>query len=152
MTDQVPVPTTSPSNRVLRRALVWGSIVAGTIALVGGIVSGLIVGSIGVWSALLGGGLALVLMGVTSITILVANRFASNPNHIGIYFGIIMGGWLLKFIFFIVVVFSVRNQPWLEPITVAVCLIAGVLGSLVVDIVVFLRGRLPYVDEAELRR
>ncbi|MET0974923.1 MAG: hypothetical protein ABWX82_04560 [Leifsonia sp.] len=154
MTTATPSPASSnpTPNSVLRRALIWGTLVAGVIAVVGAIVSGLINGPIGVWSALLGGGLALLLMGITIVTILVANRYASNPDLIGIYFGIVMGGWLLKFIFFIVVVLVLRTQPWLEPITLAVCLIAGVIGSLVVDVVVFVRGRIPYVGEAELRR
>lgn len=154
MSDSTPAPAfVSPTpNSVLRRALVWGVAVAVTVAVVGAIISGLIFGPIGVWSAILGGVLALLLMGITIVTILVANRYASAPDLIGLYFGIVMGGWMVKFVTFLVLVYSLRTQPWLEPVTLAFCLIAGVLGSLIVDVVVFVRGRIPYVGEAELRR
>ncbi|MFC6357400.1 hypothetical protein [Luethyella okanaganae] len=143
---------TPSTSRVLRTTLGWGGIVAAVIAVLGAVVGGLLAGSNGVWSALLGAGLALLLMGVTAVTIIAANRYASTPDLVGVYFGIVMGAWLLKFVLFIVLVLALRNQPWLQPTILAVCLIAGVIGSLVVDVIVFIKGRVPYVGEAELRK
>ena len=64
-------------------------------------------------SALLGTLIAVVFMGITAGSIL-ANRFAGSDVFVGAFFGIVLGGWLLKFLLFIVVV-VLRDADWLNP-------------------------------------
>lgn len=149
-----PAPTPAPadrtpgSNPVLRRALLWGGVLAAVILVVGGTVGYLVAGASGLLSAVVGTVMAVVFMGITAGSILFANRFANSDVFIGAFFGIVLGGWVLKLIVFVVLVFTLRGQPWLEPQIVFLSIVAGVVASLAVDIVVMMKTRVPYTDAA----
>ena len=145
-----PADRTPTSNPVLRRALLWGAVLAAVIAVVGGIVGFVVAGTEGLVSALLGTLIAVVFMGITAGSILLANRFAGSDVFVGAFFGIVLGGWLLKFILFIVLVVVLRDADWLNPVVLFLSIVAGVIGSLVVDVLVVARSRLPYASDAEL--
>ena len=138
-------PTTATLATVLKRSLLYGALVAAAIAVVGCTVGGIFAGGAGILSALIGTTLALVFMGVTALTILFANRFVGSPVFAGVFFGIVLGGWLVKFVLFIVVALSLRGAPWINPLVLFLSIVAGVVASLVVDVVVVARSRLPYV-------
>ena len=128
--------TTPPANQpssipVLRRILEYGGILALGIAVVGAIAGGLVVGGTGVVSALIGTAMAVVFMGITAASILLANRFAGKESAIGAFFGIVMGGWLVKFVIFLVLIMLLKDQPWIHPVVLFLSIIAGVVGSLV---------------------
>ena len=142
-----PQPTSVP---VLRRILVYGSFLAGGIALVGAIVGGLVAGGSGVVSALIGTLMAVVFMGITAGSILLANRFAGTSAAIGAFFGIVMGGWLVKFVVFLVLMVLLKDQPWIQPVVLFLSIIAGVVGSLLVDVFVLMKSRMPYVSDITL--
>ncbi|WP_438855246.1 hypothetical protein [Agromyces sp. M3QZ16-3] len=145
-----PADRTPTSNPVLRRALVWGAGIAAGIAVVGGILGFAFAGTDGLVSALLGTLLAVVFMGITGASILLANRFAGSDLFVGAFFGIVLGGWLVKFIVFIVLVVLLRGVDWLDPVVLFLSIVAGVIGSLVVDVLVVARSRLPYASDAQL--
>jgi len=140
-------PTSIP---ILRRILVYGAFLALGIAVVGAVVGGLVEGSIGVVSALVGTAMAVVFMGITAGSILLANRFAGREAAIGAFFGIVMGGWLLKFVVFLVLIVLLHDQPWISPIVLFLSIVAGVIGSLVVDAVVVMKSRMSYVSDVTL--
>lgn len=142
-----PEPTSLP---VFRKTLIYGSYLALGIAIVGAILGWIFAGGPGVISALIGTAMALVFMGVTACSLLVANRYAGSEAAIGGFFGIVMGGWLLKFIVFIVLVFLLKDQAWLNNVVLFLSIIAGVVGSLVVDVVVLAKSRVPYVSDVKL--
>ena len=100
--------------------------------------------------ALLGTLIAVVFMGITAASILLANRFAGSDLFVGAFFGIVLGGWLLKFILFIVLVVLLRDAEWLDPVVLFLAIVAGVIGSLVVDVLVVARSRLPYASDTQL--
>lgn len=135
---------------VLRRVLAYGGILTIVIAVAGSIVGYLAVGWIGVVSALIGTVMALVFMGITAASILLASRFAGEPVSLGAFFGIVMGGWLLKFIVFLVLIFTLRDQSWISPVVLFICFVAGVVGSLAVDVHVVAKFRMPYVSDVQL--
>jgi hypothetical protein len=145
-----PADRTPTSNPVLRRALLWGAVLAAVIAVVGGLIGFVVAGSEGLVSALLGTLIAVVFMGITAGSILLANRFAGSDVFVGAFFGIVLGGWLLKFILFIVLVVVLRDAEWLNPVVLFLSIVAGVIGSLVVDVLVVARSRLPYASDAQL--
>lgn len=152
MTTHTP-PTNQPSSiPVLRRILIYGGLLALGIAVVGAIVGGVVAGGSGVLSALVGTVMAVVFMGITAGSILLANRFAGSEAAIGAFFGIVLGGWLVKFVVFLVLVILLKDQPWVHPVVLFLSIIAGVVGSLVVDAVVVMKSRMPYVSDVNLPR
>ena len=128
---------------VLKRALIYGGILAAAIAIVGSIVGWLVAGSAGVASALVGTGMAVVFLGITAVSILFARKF-----DIGAFFGIVMGAWLLKFVLFLVLAFALKEQPWIEPTVLFITIVAAVVGTLAVDVIVASVSRVPYVEVA----
>lgn len=135
---------------ILKRILVYGGILAAAIAIVGSVVGFFVAGGIGVISALVGTVMAVVFLGITAGSILLATRVAKGDLLNVAFFGIIMGAWLLKFVIFIVLLLVVKDQPWVQTQIVFICVVAAVVGTLVVDIVVVSRSRLPYVSDIDL--
>jgi hypothetical protein len=127
---------------VLKRTLVWGGLSALILAVVGGVVAGLVAGPVGAWSAVLGAVFSAVFLGITAASILLAVRF-----DIVAFFGIVLGAWVLKFVVFIVVALLLKNQPWINPLALFLTMIIGVVVSLVVDLVVVMKSRMPYVSD-----
>ena len=152
MTDARPEPSdrTPTSNPVFRRALAWGGVLAGVLLVVGGLLGYVFAGTEGLVGSLIGTLMAVVFMGITAASILLANRFASSDVFVGVFFGIVLGGWLLKFIVFIVLVVVLRDAVWLNPTVLFLSLVAGVIASLVVDVIVAAKSRIPYVSDVDL--
>jgi hypothetical protein len=144
--------TTPPvsSTPILRTVLVWSSIVTAGLALVGGVIGYLVAGVDGMWSALAGVLLSAVFMAITGASILIANRWFGDALYVPIFFGIVMGGWILKFVVFLVVLLLLRGQPWVEPMVFFLAVVASVLASLAIDVVVMLRMRVPHVSDVQL--
>lgn len=152
MSEPQPVPasTTPTSNPILKRVLLWGGLLALVIAVVGAVIGGLVAGWPGIASALVGTAMAVLFMGITAASILVANRFSGSDMFVPAFFGIVMGGWILKLIVFVVLVFLLRDLPWVQPTVLFLSVVAGVIGSLVVDVVVVAKSRMPYVSDVQL--
>ncbi|KAF2415295.1 hypothetical protein B1729_00130 [Microbacterium sp. B35-04] len=138
------------STPILRTVLVWSASVTAVLAVVGAIVGFLVAGTTGLWSALAGVLVAAVFLGITGASILIANRWYGNELYVPIFFGIVMGGWILKFVVFIAILFILRGQPWIEPGVFFVALVVSVLASLAIDVVVMLRMRVPHVSDVDL--
>jgi membrane-bound metal-dependent hydrolase YbcI (DUF457 family) len=139
------LPTGVPSSvPVLRRTLAYGFAFAAAIAVVGGVIGLLVAGPVAAWSTVIGAVLAGVFLGITALSILIAVRF-----DIVAFFGIVLGAWLLKFVAFIVAALALRDQPWIDPTALFLALIAGVIASLVVDVVVVMKTRMPYVSDLQ---
>ncbi len=155
MTTEPSAPSPRPApaiNTVLRAALKWDAIVVGGIAVIAVVIGALAVGGVGVTSALLGAAMGLVFIGITAASILFANRYAGGELFAGIFFGIVLGGWIVKFAIFILLAVLLRHQPWVNAYVLFLSVIAGVIGSLVVDVVVVMRSRIPIEVGPGLRR
>lgn len=159
MTDQqdgaaAPRPTGPPaqptSTPVFKDVLKYGLIIAGGIAIVGALLGWMFAGWIGVTSALIGTVMAAVFLSITALSILIANRFIGSDLFVGLFFGIVLGGWILKFVLFLVLAIVLKDQAWINPVVLFLSLIAGVIGSLVVDMIVVFRSRVPYVSDISL--
>ena len=138
---------TSPSStRILRAATVWGAIATAAIAILGAGLALAIGGGNAAYSVLAGAAIAAVLMLMTTASILVANRWFGQDLYVPIFFGIVLGSWIIKLIVFIVAMLLLRGQPWIEPVPFFLAVVASVLASLAIDAVVMLRIRLPYAD------
>jgi hypothetical protein len=135
---------------VLRTALVWGGIVTAVLLVLGAVIGFLVGGGGGLGSALSGVAVSAIFHAVTAISILVANRWFGDPLYVPIFFGIVLGGWLLKLILFIVAIVVLRGQGWVDPVVFYVALVVSVIASLAVDVVVLLRMRIPSVSDVTL--
>lgn len=126
---------------VLRRALVAGAVAAAAIAVVTAVVGGITSGPSGVVSGLLGAAFALLFLGVTAAGLLLADRVGGPAS--GAFFAALLGGWLVKFALFLLAMIALRDQPWIQPVVLFCAVTATVLASLVVDVLVVARGRIP---------
>lgn len=130
------------ASKIFRRALVLSLVLAAAIAVVGGVVAGLVVGQDGVVSVLIGTGLAVVFAGITIVSLLAAIKY-----DIAVFFGIIMGAWLLKAVLFIVLLALLREAPFVHDWSLFLSIVAAVVGTLVIDAVVVAKGRIGYVSD-----
>lgn len=134
---------------VLTRALVYGTILTVAIAIVGSVVGYLVAGTGGLASALVGAGLTALFMGFTALSIVLAARATRGNPGSPVYFGIVVGMWLLKFVVFITVMLAVRGQDWMNPTVFFFAVIAAVIGSLIADVVALQGARVPYTGDME---
>jgi hypothetical protein len=132
--------------KALRTSLLLGAIVSVAIAVVGGGIGFSLVGPTGIWSALVGSAVAFVFMGITAGSILVGQKASGGSIASGLFFGIVLGAWLLKFVLFLVVAFAIRNSGAFDTVIAFSCVIAAVLGALVSDVIAISRARVPVVD------
>jgi len=133
---------------ILARALVYGGILTAVIAVVGSIVGYLVADWPGLVSGLIGAGLTALFMGFTALSILLAARVTQNEPSSTLFFGIVLGVWLLKFVVFIVILVLLRNQDFIDPFVMFFSILAAVIGSLIVDVVAYVGARVPYADVA----
>jgi hypothetical protein len=138
------------STPILRTVLVWSATVTAVLAVIGAIVGFLVAGTTGMWSALVGVLVAAVFLGITGASILIANRWFGDPLYVPIFFGVVMGGWIVKLVLFIVILLALRGQPWIEPAVFFVAIVVSVLASLLVDVVVLVRMRVPHASDVQL--
>lgn len=127
---------------ILKRSLLFGLLYAAAIAVLGGGAAWLTGGAIGAQSVVMGAVMAAVFLGITAVSILIALKY-----DIVAFFAIVLGAWLLKFVLFLVLAIAVRDQPWINTASLFLALIAGVIGSLVVDVVVVMKTRMPYISD-----
>ena len=135
---------------VLGRALVYGAILTVAIAIVGSLVGYLVAGTPGLVSALIGAGLTALFMGFTGLSIVLASKVTKDEPSSTLFFGIVLGMWLLKFVVFIVILVLLRDAPFINPLVMFFAILAAVIGSLVVDVVAYLGARVPYVGDIPL--
>ncbi|MCR2785332.1 MULTISPECIES: hypothetical protein [unclassified Microbacterium] len=143
-------PSPVSSTPLLRTTLVWSAAVTGVLAVIGAFIGYAVGGAEGLWSALGGIVLAFVFLGITGASILIANRWYGDALYVPIFFAIVLGGWIVKFGVFIVVLLVLRGQPWLNPTVFFVALIVGIIASLIIDVIVMLRMRIPHASDVRL--
>jgi hypothetical protein len=139
---------TSPS--VVRLSLRYGGIFTIAVAAVGSVIGFLVDGAHGLVSALVGALLAAVFMGLTAVSIVVANRLSPNGESSGRYFAVVAGAWAVKMGAFVIVALLLRQQDWLNGAVFFVAALVAVAGSLIADGVALVRARVPYVGNIPL--
>lgn len=133
------------ARSIFVQVLRYTAVLALVIAVVGGGAGYLAAGTDGLYSALLGTALAVLFAGITAASMLVAIRF-----ELAAFFGIVMGAWLLKLVIFIVLLVLVRDQPFVDDVVLFLSLVVSIIGTLAIDALVVVRGRLSHVSDASL--
>jgi hypothetical protein len=143
-------PSPVSSTPILRRTLIWSAVATAVLAIVAGGIGFAVAQGEGLVSGLLGVLLSALFLAITGISILVANRWYGDPLYVQLFFAIVLGGWLLKLGVFVLVMILLAGQPWLHPMVFFLSIIAGVIMSLVIDVIVLTRMRLPNVSDTTL--
>jgi hypothetical protein len=125
-------------NNLFRRVLALGSALIAAIALVGGLVGFLVAGAAGLTSALIGAGLTLVFVTLTALSVWIGGRLPP-----GGFFGVVLGGWLVKVIGFVLVIGSLKGADYINGPVLFFTLVAAILGTLAVDSILVLKARIP---------
>jgi hypothetical protein len=140
MTDQ---QTFDSAAAVLKRALRLGALVAAAVAVLAGGLGLVFAGIPGLVSGLVGAAFALLFLGVTAVGLIVGGRGLDSPLGPSVFFAVVLGGWLVKMVLFLVAMFLLRDLPWVQPVVLFLAIVATVIGSLAVDVVVVSKARIP---------
>lgn len=150
-----PVPDAAPERRmpssqpILMRAMRWGIIASVALIFVFGVIGWFVSGTTGLVGGVLGAAFAGIFLAMTIGSITFANRFIQSDMYVVAFFGIVMGTWVLKFVAFLVAAVLLRDEPWLNPTVLFLGVVAGVIVSLVIDVVIVAKSRLPIVSDPQ---
>jgi len=131
--------------KILTQVLRYTGLLAIVIAVVGGGLGFVFAGTDGLISALIGTALSVLFASITAASIIGAMRF-----DIAAFFGIVMGAWLMKIIVFIVILALLRDAPFVNTIVLFVTVIAGAVGTMLIDVLVVFKSRLGYASNVVL--
>lgn len=140
---EYPMPSSQP---MLLRGVRWGIIATVASMVLFAVIGYLTRGSVGLAGGLIGAGIGGVLLLITVGSIAFANRFVRSPVYLQIFMGIVMGAFVVKLIAFVVAALLLRDQPWLDPQILFIALVATVLVSIIIDVIIVAKARVPYVD------
>ena len=125
------------SSRVFRRILNYTLLLCAVILVVGGGVGVVVAGVPGLVGVLMTAALSAITIG----SIAIASR-----GSINVFFGTVLGAWLIKAVVFVGILVLLRDQPFINAPVLVLSIIAAAVGTLAVDVVVVLTSRMPYVD------
>lgn len=135
---------------LMKRALLYGAIVAVAVAVVAGAIGWVGSGVPGLLGGLWGAALAAVFLGLTALSMLVAGRVTRGDATNPAFFGIVLGVWMLKLVAFVLAAIFMRSWDVVDPVVFFWAVIAAVVGTLVADVVALTRTRIPYVSDIQL--
>jgi hypothetical protein len=133
--------TVSSTPELFGRVLKLGSLLIAGVAVVGGLIGLLAASVAGLVSALIGAAMALVFVSLTALSVRLGAKLS-----LGGFFGVVLGGWLVKLIGFIVLVLLLKGATFIVGWVLFVSLVGAVIGSLILDSVLVLRSRIPTIQ------
>lgn len=133
-------PATNP-DQLFRRVLGQGALLTGLIAGLGSGAGWFVEQSSGVISALIGAALAFGFASLTVVTMLIGRRLSLAG-----FFGVVMGGWLVKLIGFVLLARALQGADFINGPVLFSTLVAAILGSLIIDSIAVLSARIPVVE------
>jgi hypothetical protein len=137
-------------SQIAKRALLVGVVVTSIIAIIAATAGALISGLPGMLGAFVGAALGYALLGLTPLSIMWGFRLGKGDVLSPGFFGAVLGTWLLKFVVFLAAVLWLGDQEWLDRLVLFLTIVASVLASLVTDLVVVAKARMPYVSDITL--
>jgi len=125
---------------VMLRVLKLGTLLVVGVTVLGSAIGFIVAGMPGVFAALAGGLAALAFTALTALRLLLGSKLG-----LGGFLGVVLGGWLVKMVLFLVL-FSVLNKAdWLtassRPV-VFFTVVAAVIGGLVLDTLIVTKARI----------
>jgi len=132
-------PSTS-AEQLFKNVLGQTALLTGLIASLGSLAGFIVEGINGVVSALIGAGLAFVFGALTVVSMMIGRKLSLAG-----FFGVVMGGWLIKLIGFALLARSLQGAEFINGPVLFLTLVAAILGSLVIDSIAVLSARIPVV-------
>jgi hypothetical protein len=132
------------STQVFAKALKFSALLVVSVAVICSIIGYLVVGVDGLWTALIGAAIALVFTSLTVLSVLFGARLP-----LGGFYGLVLGGWLLKIVLFAVLMAALQRMDFIHGPTLFFAIVLSVLGSLSIDSWVVLRSRIPTIDSRD---
>lgn len=127
---------------VLAKVLKLGSLLIGSIAIIGSGIGFLAAGLPGLLGAVAGSGIALLFVTLTALSVLFGSKLS-----LGGFYAVVLGGWLLKMVLFMFGVALLSRIQGLNGVALFVTLVASILGSLAVDGYVVTTSKIPVVSK-----
>ena len=134
----------SSSTQVFAKALKLSALLVVSVAAICSVIGFLVVGVDGLWTALIGSGIALVFTSLTVLSVLLGARLPLAG-----FYGLVLGGWLLKVVLFAVLMAALARMDFIHGPTLFFAIVLSVLGSLGIDSWVVLRSRIPTIDSRD---
>lgn len=135
------LPAGDPVRAVFRRALRDMLVLVAVLAVVGIGVGALVAGSAGVWGAVIGVLVTLVFSGTTVVSMLrTADASVTTTG------AVILGAWLGKMVLLVALFAVLDDMDFYHRGVLVAVLLAGVLGSVLLDYRAVQRGRVPYTE------
>lgn len=122
---------------VFSAVLKQGLLLVAAIAVVGGGLGLLFAGVNGLVSGLIGAGMALLFSSLTAFSVKFGGRLS-----LGGFFGVVLGGWILKLVGFIVLVALLKGATFIAGPVLFFTLVASILGTLVIDSLIVMKSRI----------
>jgi hypothetical protein len=133
-------PSTS-AEQLFKNVLGQTALLTGLIASLGSMAGFIVEGMNGVVSALIGAGLAFAFGALTVVSMIIGRKLSLAG-----FFGVVMGGWLIKLIGFALLARSLQGSEFINGPVLFLTLVAAILGSLVIDSIAVLSARIPVVE------
>jgi hypothetical protein len=127
---------------MFRRVVILGIALSGGIALLGGLIGFFVAGTNGLVSALIGASLTAVFGTLTALSVWFGSKLP-----LGGFFGLVLGGWLVKIIGFAFVIAALTEATFINGPVLFFTLVAAIFGTLAVDTVVVLKARIPVIGD-----
>jgi len=137
-------------SQIAKRASLVGLVVTSVIAIVAATAGALLSELPGMLGALVGVALGYALLGLTPLSIMWGFRLGKGDVLSPGFFAAVLGTWLLKFVVFLAAVLWLGDQEWLDRTVLFLTIVAAVLATLVTDLVVVVKSRMPYVSDVTL--
>ena len=128
-------------KQMFARIFKYGSALTAAIAVLGGAIGLVVDGTNGLLSALVGSALALAFTALTALSVQLGAKLP-----LGGFFGLVMGGWLLKLVAFIALIAVLKSAVWVNGPILFFAIVASVLGNLAIDALVVFKSRIPTVN------
>jgi hypothetical protein len=127
----------SSTAEVFSAVLKQGLLLVAAIAIVGGGLGLLFAGINGLVSGLIGAGMALLFSSLTALSV----KFGGSLS-LGGFFGVVLGGWIVKLVGFIVLVAMLKGAVFIAGPVLFFTLVASILGTLVIDSIIVTKSRI----------
>jgi len=133
--------SSTSADQLFKKVLGQTALLTGLIASLGSLAGYFVGGMNGVVSALIGAGLAFAFGALTVVSMMIGRKLSLAG-----FFGVVMGGWLVKLIGFALLARSLQGAEFINGPVLFLTLVAAILGSLVIDSIAVLSARIPVVE------
>jgi len=133
--------SSTSADQLFKKVLGQTALLTGLIASIGSLAGNFVESMNGVVSALIGAGLAFAFGALTVVSMMIGRKLSLAG-----FFGVVMGGWLIKLIGFALLARSLQGAEFINGPVLFLTLVAAILGSLVIDSIAVLSARIPVVE------